>query len=125
MENNIDLILAQLHMAEEELFLLAGLAFIQAQQGAPRRRKQRRRRRWWIKPYLQLRPLFGQYENLMIELIKPDLFQEFVERVGSLVKKNDTFWRKALNPVTWEKRSLPRPRDQIFISYYNRTIIVL
>ena len=35
MENNIDLILAQLHMEEEEL-LLAGLAFVQAQQGVPR-----------------------------------------------------------------------------------------
>ena len=66
MENNIDLILAQLHMDEEEL-LLAGLAFVQAQQGVPRRRRQRRRR-WWIKPYLQKRPLFGQYENLMVEL---------------------------------------------------------
>ena len=64
MENNIDLILAQLHMEGEEL-LLAGLAFVQAQQGVPRRRGQRRRRRWWIKPYLQRRPL---YENLMVEL---------------------------------------------------------
>ena len=89
MENNIDLILAQLHMEEEEL-LLAGLAFVQAQQGVPRRRGLRRRRRWWIKPYLQRRPLFGQYENLMVELyrenredyqnflrIKPDLFVLF------------------------------------------------
>ena len=68
MESNIDLILAQLQMEEEELLLLAGLAFVQAQQGVPRRRGQRRRRRWWIKPYLQRRPLFGQYENLMVEL---------------------------------------------------------
>ena len=111
MENNFDLILAQLHMEEEELLLLAGLAFVQAQQGVPRRRRQRRRRRWWIKPYLQRRPIFGQYENLMVELyredredyqnflrIKPDLFQELVERLGPLVKKKDTFWRKALNP---------------------------
>ena len=28
--------------------------------------------------------------------IKPDLFQEFVERIRSLVKKKDAFWRKAL-----------------------------
>ena len=93
MENKIDLILAQLHMEEEEfLLLLTGLTFVQAQQGVPRRRRQRRRRRWWIKPYLQRRPLFGQYENLMVELygenrdyktfirIKPDQFQEFVVR---------------------------------------------
>ena len=69
MENNIDLILAQLHMEEEEL-LLAGLVFVQAQQGVPRRRRQRRRRRGWIKPYLQRRPLFGQYENLLVELYR-------------------------------------------------------
>ena len=37
MENNIDLILAQLHMEEEEL-LLAGLAFVDALLGVPRRR---------------------------------------------------------------------------------------
>ena len=100
MENNVDLILAQLHMEEEELLFLAGLAFVQAQKGVPRRRRQRRRRRWWIKPYLQRRPLFGQYENLMVELyrenredyqnflrIKPDLFQELVERLGPRVKR--------------------------------------
>ena len=104
MENNVDLILAQLHMEEEELLLLAGLTFVQAQQGVPRRRRQRRRRRWWINPCLQRRPLFGQYENLMVELyrenredyqnflrIKPDLFQELVERLGPLVEKKDTF----------------------------------
>ena len=70
MENNIDLILTQLHMEEEELLLLAGLMFVQAQQGVPRRFRQRRRRRWWIKPYLQTRRLFGQYENLMVELYR-------------------------------------------------------
>ena len=44
----MDLILAQLHMEEEELFLLVGLAFVQAQQGVPERRTQGRIRRWWI-----------------------------------------------------------------------------
>ena len=44
MENNIDLIIAQLHLEEEKLLLLAGLAFVQAQHGVPRRRRQRRRR---------------------------------------------------------------------------------
>ena len=65
MENNIDLILAQLHMEVEELHLLADLIFVQVQQGVPKRRRQRRRRRWF-KPYLQGRPLFRQYENLMV-----------------------------------------------------------
>ena len=36
------------------------------------------------------------YQNFL--RIKPDRFQELVERLGSLVKKKDTFWRKALNP---------------------------
>ena len=44
MENNIDLILAQLYIEEEELHLLADLIFVQAQQGVPKRRRQRRRR---------------------------------------------------------------------------------
>ena len=108
MENNIDLILAQLHMEEEKLLLLAGSAFAaQARQGVPRRRRQRCRRRWWIKPYLQRRPLFGQYENLMVELyresredyktfirIKPGQFQEFVVR-----RRPDM-----AASFTWEKR---------------------
>ena len=50
MDNNIDLILAQLHMEEEEL-LLVGLAFVQSQHGVPKIRRQGRRRRWWIKPF--------------------------------------------------------------------------
>ena len=50
MENNIDLILAQLHVEEEER-LLVGLAFVQFQQGGPKRRRPGRRRRWWIKPF--------------------------------------------------------------------------
>ena len=58
MENNIDLILAQLHKEEEKPLLLAGLVFVEAQQGVPSRRRQRRRRRSRIKPYLQRRPLF-------------------------------------------------------------------
>ena len=107
MENNIDLILAHLHVEEEELLLLVGLAFVQSQRGVPKRRRQGHRRRRWIKHYLHRGPLFEQYENLIFVLyrenrkddeqiwfnpekilvgyqnflrIKPDLFQEFVER---------------------------------------------
>ena len=39
------------------------------------------------------------YQNFL--RFKPDLFQEFVERIGSLFKKKDTFWRKALNPTSF------------------------
>ena len=90
MENNIDLILAQLHMEGEEL-LLAGLTFVQAQQGVPRRRGQRHRRRWWSKPYLQRRPLFGQYENLMVEL-------RGVRREGGCA-----LGARETSPPTWKK----------------------
>ena len=110
MEDNIDLILVQLHIEEEQFLLLAlaGLTFVQAQQGVPRRRRQRRRRRWWIKPYLRRRPLFGQYEIVKVELyrenredyktfimINPYQFQEFVVR-----RRPDM----AASFFTWKKR---------------------
>ena len=89
MENNINLILAQLHMEEEKL-LLAGLTLVQAQQRVSRRSRQRRRRRWGIKPYLKggtlwtMRKSDGRtvWENRedykTFIRIKPDQFQEFV-----------------------------------------------
>lgn len=32
------------------------------------RRRQRQRRRWWIRPWLERRLMYGQYETLMVEL---------------------------------------------------------
>ena len=53
----------------------------------------------------------GQYERLMNELLmedgthyknfvrmQPDMFQELLAKVGPRITKQDTFWRKALEP---------------------------
>ena len=63
-----------------------------------------------MKPWLLRRPLFGQYENLLYELhredskgylnflrISPEHFNTRVERVGPLITKKDTFYRKAFD----------------------------
>ena len=55
--------------------------------------------------------MYGQYEKLMKELenedvasfknfmrVDPALFSELLEKVGPLIEKEDTFWRKALEP---------------------------
>ncbi|XP_041351138.1 uncharacterized protein LOC121370102 [Gigantopelta aegis] len=60
---------------------------------------------------LQTRVLFGQYEQLMMEmkianhtsfknvlLLEPQMFYELLERVGPCIQRQDTFWRKALHP---------------------------
>ena len=70
---------------------VAGIAFLLLHQ----QRQQRRRRRCWTRPWLLRRPLYGQYENLMAELVRedtmafknfqrvdPELFQELLVCVG-------------------------------------------
>ena len=94
----------------EHLLLLLAAALL-LEEPEPRRRP-RTPRRDWVKPWRLLRrPFFGQYENLLYELhrddskgyqnflhMSPELFNELVERVGPLITKKDTFYRKALDP---------------------------
>ena len=85
------------------------------------RRQRRRMRRYWVRPWLERRPLLGQYERLMAELRVEDVsaFRKFVRmdaemnvsglllRLGPRLNKNDTWYRKALNPsltsATWQQ----------------------
>lgn len=61
----------------------------------------RRRRRWWVRPWLMRRPLYGQYETLMVELMRehhgdfttflrmePQMFHELLQRVGPRIEKH-------------------------------------
>ena len=96
----------------EEINLLAAIAVVYVRRANRRRqRRGRGRKTCWVKPWLLRRPIFGQYEHLLQELnredirgfknflrIPPELFHEMVERVGPLIEKKDTFWRKALDP---------------------------
>ena len=71
----------------------------------------RRRRRYWVRPWLLRRPLLGQYERLMSELrdedmaafmnfvrLEPAMFQELLVRLSPRISKQDTWYRKALEP---------------------------
>ena len=64
-----------------------------------------------VRPWLLRRPQMGQYERLMNELLmedgthyknfvrmQPAMFQELLAKVGPGITKQDTFWRKALEP---------------------------
>ncbi len=76
-----------------------------------RQRRQRRQRRWWCKPWVLRRPAFGQFKHLMVELefedpagfqnfvrCEPAMFQEMVERLTPIIRKQDTNYHKALDP---------------------------
>ena len=75
------------------------------------RRRVRRRRQYWVRPWISRRPLFGAYENLMVELereshgdfknylrMEPAMFHELLQRVTPRLTKRDTNFRKALEP---------------------------
>ena len=64
-------------------------------------RNQRKQRRWWAKSWLLRRPLYGQYETLMVELerehkedfksfirIEPAMFYKVLQRVGHRIEKS-------------------------------------
>ncbi len=76
-----------------------------------RQRRPRWQRRWSCKSWLLRRTGFGQFEHLMLELAaenpagfqsfvrcEPTMFQEMVERLTSIISKQDTNYRKALDP---------------------------
>ncbi len=76
-----------------------------------RQRRQSRQRRWWCKPWLLRRPAFDQFEHLMVDLVVEDptpfqnfvkcesaMFQEMVERLTPIISKQDTNYRKTLDP---------------------------
>ncbi len=83
----------------------------QQQQVLRRQRRGARHRRWWCQPWLLIRPAFGQFEQLMVELkvedpvafqnfvkLEPAMFQELVDRLTPLITKTDTNCHKALDP---------------------------
>ena len=70
-----------------------------------------RERGIWVKPWLQRRNLYGQYEHLMSKLhaedttaftnfmrMDPQAFHELPTRIALRISKQDTNYRKALPP---------------------------
>ena len=107
MYNNLDYM--QVAALEEEN-LLAAAALVIRDRGQCRRQRQRQRE-VWVKPWLLRRPVFRQYENLLVKLnredprgdknflrVTPELFNKLVDHVGPHLQKQDTFWRKSLEP---------------------------
>ena len=73
--------------------------------------RRKRRRRYWVRPWLLRRPQMGQYERLLTELMQEDtssytnflrmepaMFQGILGKIGHRITKEDTFWRKSLEP---------------------------
>ena len=80
--------------------------------GRRRRRRPRRQKRWWVRQWLTRRVDYGIYTNLMRELeledpaafknylrMEPAMFQELLLRISPRITKQDTFWRKPLDPA--------------------------
>ena len=74
-------------------------------------RRQRRRRQFWVRPWIQRRPMYGNYENLMLELeresrgdfvnfmrMEPRMFHELLLRVTPRLTKQETNYRRPLDP---------------------------
>ena len=99
-----------LALEEQHYLLLAAALLLEPEPENIPRRQVRTPRRYLVKPWLLRRALFGQYDNLLYELhredskgyqnfhrMSPELFNDLVERVGPLITKRDTFYRKALD----------------------------
>ena len=78
-----------------------------------RRLRNRKQRRYWVRPWLhaERRLLYGHYDRLLAELrmedqqsffnflrMPPDMFDELLNRVSPMITKQDTNYRKALEP---------------------------
>ena len=75
------------------------------------RRREFVRRQHWIKSWIERRPFFGQYENLMVELaresrldfvgfmrVPPEMFQRLLDRLNLRLTKVTTNFRKPHPP---------------------------
>ena len=96
----------RLQLLQEEQEDAVALAQLLRQRGV---RRQRRGRRLWVRPWIQRRELFGNYDNLMMELaresqgdftnymrMEPMMFRELLDRIGPRVQKETTHLRDPL-----------------------------
>ena len=76
-----------------------------------KKKLKKRKRSVWVKPWLQKRPNLGAYDTLMQEFklndhkeyeqflrVSPQLFEELLETLNPLLKKEDTVMRDSLCP---------------------------
>ncbi len=99
------LVQQQIQNAQDDLHLN------QVAVAARRRRRRRRNRVVCVRNWLQRQPFYGQYEKLMVELrdedvacfsnfmrMDPAMFQELLHHLDGRIRKQDTWYRKALEP---------------------------
>jgi hypothetical protein len=99
-------LLGVLLQQEEEQPDAAALALLLYQ-----RRIRRRRKQFWVRPWITRRVQYGDYDNLMVELeresqgdftnflrMEPAMFHELVQRLTPRISKQDTQFRRALEP---------------------------
>jgi hypothetical protein len=94
---------------EEEILILA--AGILAASNEDTRIRNRKQRSVWTRRWLLRRPLYGQYEQLMVELaaedqaafknfqrVDPEMFAELLDRIAPRIQRQNTNMRQALSP---------------------------
>ena len=99
-------LLGVLLQQEEQQLDAAALALLLYQ-----RRIRRRRKQFWVRPWITRRVQYGDYDNLMVELeresqgdftnflrMEPAMFHELVQRLTPRISKQDTQFRRALEP---------------------------
>lgn len=106
------------HKLQVETLALHWYAFLCDQEQEEERQKQlqkckkpRKKRSCWTRDWVQRRKQFGQWENLLQELILEDktsyrnflrmdetTFTEILERIRPRIEKQHTFWREPLEP---------------------------
>ena len=106
MEHPDQLLLLQAAYLEDMVAVTNGVV-AQVVQG--RRNRVGVRRRFWVRPWIIRRPLLGQYEQLMQELMvedipayknfvrmEPPMFFELLDRLSPRIQRKDTWFRKAI-----------------------------
>ena len=76
-----------------------------------RRRQRRAQRQYWVRPWIERRPILGNYETLMMELereshgdfvgfvrVTPAMFYELLQRISPRITKMVTRFRRPLEP---------------------------
>jgi len=87
------------------------MLLLRVQEEHRRVQRRRQRRTVWVRPWLERRVQLGQYTRLMEELrledvrafknfvrVEPEMFEEIVQRVSHRIWKQDTAYRKSLQP---------------------------
>ena len=83
------------------------LAELEEKQRKANRKRRRRMRVQWTRDWIMRRTLFGQYENLLVELnredpkryknflrVDNDLFEHLLQKVSPYITKKTTNWRQ-------------------------------